>query len=111
MGQCIAKLYSANTGGGIGATIAAAGGSTDFAELPGIPPACEDYRQILMKLSTCSKFPEASRKALVDGWKAMTDAWKMTSSNNLPPEAVKAMDDGCKQGADALRQAGTQMGC
>ena len=111
MGKCIAKLYSDNTGAGIGATIAAAGGSTDFAEIQGIPPSCEDYRQTLMKLSNCSKFPEASRKALADGWKAMTDAWKMTSSNTVPPEAVKAMDDGCKQGADALKQAGTAMGC
>ena len=111
IGKCIAKLYSTATGTGIGATIAAAGGGDDFAEVEGIPAACEDYRQTILHLSNCSKFPEASRKALVDGWKAMTDAWKNINLKTMPPEAIKAMEDGCRQGVEALKQAGQTMGC
>ena len=111
LGRCGAKLYEVATGTGIGATIAAAGGGGDFAEVEGIPAACEEYRQTILRLSNCSKFPEASRTALVDGWKAMTDAWKNINLKTMPREALKAMDDGCRQGVDALKQAGQSMGC
>jgi hypothetical protein len=105
MAKCMEKLYTAgntgSAGGGIGSTIASAAG--------GLPPSCVEYKEIISKLSTCDKMPKESRDALKQGFDAMEQGWANIGS--MPPESIKALDDGCKQGVDALKQAAKTMGC
>ena len=68
-----------------------------------IPAHCERYRELIEKLMTCDKLPQASREALKQGYDAMSEGWK--NMQDMPDEARRAMDDGCRMGADALMQA------
>lgn len=69
-----------------------------------LPAECNDYKAAMEKLAACDKMPQASKDALKQGYDAMSQGWANVGS--LPPEAKKAMADGCKQGADALMQSG-----
>ena len=69
-----------------------------------IPAECNDYKAAMEKLAACDKMPQASKDALKQGYDAMSQGW--ANAGSLPPEAKKAMADGCKQGADALMQSG-----
>lgn len=69
-----------------------------------LPQECQDYKGAMEKLAACDKMPQASKDALKQGYDAMSQGWANISS--LPPEAKKAMADGCKQGTDALMQSG-----
>jgi hypothetical protein len=64
---------------------------------------CERYKQRIEKLMTCDKLPQQSRDALKQGFEAMEQGW--ATMKDMPEEAQKAMQDGCKQGADAIEQA------
>lgn len=88
---------SAMAPAGSGAAPAAAGGGD-------LPQECQDYKAAMEKLASCDKMPQASKDALKQGYDAMSQGWANISS--LPPEAKKAMADGCKQGTDALMQSG-----
>jgi hypothetical protein len=111
MAKCLTRILSADTGGGagggIGATIASAGGVAEAAA--DWPQECRDYREMILKGANCPKLPQASRQALLDGYKAMSEGWKNIGS--LPPESMKAIADGCKQGTDALKQSFATLGC
>lgn len=111
LSRCMMKVADAGGGGGgIGETIASiGGGDAELAPVDGMPAACEDYRQVLIKLSGCAAMPEQSRKAIKDGYKAMMQAFE--NLRNAPPESIKAVEDGCRQGADAIKQAMGTMGC
>jgi len=76
----------------------AAGGDGD------LPAECKDYKAAMEKLAACDKLPKESKDALKQGYDAMSQGWAQVGA--LPPEAKKAMADGCKQGADALVQTG-----
>jgi hypothetical protein len=52
---------------------------------------------------------QLTRNSLV--WKAMADGWKNIDFKTLPPASVKAIEDGCKQGVDAMKQAMATLGC
>ena len=69
-----------------------------------LPAECNDYKAAMEKLAACDKMPQASKDALKQGYDAMSQGWANAAA--LPPEAKKAMADGCKQGADALMQSG-----
>ena len=73
---------------------------------PTLPPQCLEYRRAVFQLTRCDKLPKESRDALVQGFRALEDAWK--SYKTMSPEARRAMSDGCKQGADALRDFATK---
>ena len=107
MAACMQKLYSSNTGGGIGSTIAEAGSVS----AGGMPAACIEYKNFIGKLATCSKFPESSRKSLEDGFRAMEDGWKNIDWTKMPADSKKQVNDGCQQGLDAMKQSATAMGC
>lgn len=67
------------------------------------PTSCERYKHRIEQLMTCEKLPQASRDALKQGYDAMSQGWENVES--LPEEARKALDDGCKQGTEALESA------
>jgi len=69
--------------------------------------SCELYKQRIELLMSCDKLPQQSRDALKQGLDAMMQGW--TQMENMPEEARKAMQDGCKQGVDALEAAAGDM--
>jgi hypothetical protein len=72
-----------------------------------LPASCTDYKGMIEKLASCDKMPQQSRDALKQGYDAMAQGWANIGS--MPPEAKKAMEDACKQGSDALKQAAGAM--
>ena len=72
-----------------------------------LPAECGDYKAMIEKLASCDKMPQQSRDALKQGYDAMSQGWANVGA--MPPEAKKAMADGCKQGTDALKQAAGAM--
>ncbi|MDQ3336023.1 MAG: hypothetical protein M4D80_12710 [Myxococcota bacterium] len=72
-----------------------------------LPTECNDYKAMIEKLASCEKMPQQSRDALKQGYDAMSQGWANVGA--MPPEAKKAMADGCKQGTDALKQAAGAM--
>jgi hypothetical protein len=64
---------------------------------------CDKYKQRIEQLMTCDKLPQQARDALKQGFEAMEQGW--AAAKDMPEEAQKAMQDGCKMGADALEQA------
>lgn len=69
----------------------------------GLPAACNEYKELIGKLASCDKLPQASRDAMKQGYDAMEQGW--ANLKDMPAEAQQAAEDGCKQGADALKQA------
>jgi len=96
-GSAAAAPAGSGSAAGSAAPAAAAGGGD-------IPAECNDYKAAMEKLAACDKMPQASKDALKQGYDAMSQGW--ANAGSLPPEAKKAMADGCKQGADALMQSG-----
>ena len=64
---------------------------------------CDKYKERIQQLMACDKLPQQSRDALKQGFEAMEQGW--ANMKDMPEEAQKAMQDGCKQGTDALEQA------
>jgi len=86
-----------------GTAAPAAGGATGIAE-------CDDYMAQMDAMGKCSKMPDASKAAMqqgADAIKQSVDAWKQAGS----PDAAKAgLVQGCKLGADALKQSLSAIG-
>lgn len=57
-----------------------------------------------MVLARCHAMPQQSRDALLSSYKLMIEGWK--DIERYPPEALAAMEKGCREGAEALRAAG-----
>jgi hypothetical protein len=70
----------------------------------GLPAECGRYKDVMLKMMQCPQMPQASREALKQGYDAMAQGW--ANAGALPPDAMQAMAEGCRQGADALEQAG-----
>jgi hypothetical protein len=83
---------------------APAGGAAAGGDLPA---ECNEYKTMIEKLASCEKMPQQSRDALKQGYDAMSQSWANVGA--MPPEAKKAMADGCKQATDALKQAASAM--
>jgi hypothetical protein len=66
-------------------------------------PECERYKQRIEQLLACDRLPQQSRDALKQGYDSMAAGW--AEMKDMPEEAQKALQDGCKHGADALEQA------
>lgn len=64
---------------------------------------CEKYKQRIEQLMACDKVPQQSREALQQGFDAMEQGW--TTMKDMPEEARKAMQDGCKMATEAIEQA------
>lgn len=69
----------------------------------GLPAECADYKAMVEKLASCDKLPQASRDMLKKTFDDSSKAW--TNVEQLPADAKAALVAGCKQGADALKQA------
>lgn len=65
-----------------------------------LPPECERYRLLMVKLATCDKLPRASRDALQQGYEAMARGW----TREQPADARRMMIEGCKQAVEAVQQ-------
>ena len=70
----------------------------------GLPGTCQEFKRILLELTTCEKLPQQARDALLQSFHAMEQTWKDAAA--MPPESRKAMSDSCKTGVDALNQTG-----
>jgi hypothetical protein len=73
----------------------------------GLPPSCNEYVRLLERYARCAKLPPDTQKALRQSIEQMKQQWSNLGSGSQP----KAVDDACRQGLDAMRQAMTQMGC
>ncbi len=74
-----------------------------FAPTSELPYACQQYEQIIAKVMTCDKLPQASRDAMKQALDAMRSGWSNLPS--MPQEAKDAMASGCQQGVDAVNQS------
>ena len=73
-----------------------------LARASNIPSACVAYAELLERImSSCDQLPDPARDALRQGFDALTGI----SSDVMPPEALDAMNDACRQATDALAQA------
>lgn len=71
-----------------------------------LPAECADYKAAVDKLASCDKLPQASRDALKQSFDTMSKTWANAPADDA---AKKAMSDGCKGAADAVKQAASQV--
>ncbi len=72
-------------------------------------PACDDYVAALAEYVECDKIPADVRDSTRQSIEQLRDAWRGMAGMS---DDIKAqLIDGCKQGADAMRQARSAMGC
>ena len=70
---------------------------------------CDAYIAATEKYMACDKVPQSARDAAKQGIEAMKSGWGDMSA--VDDATKKQIDDGCAQGADALKQAASAMGC
>ncbi len=68
-----------------------------------LPPACTEYEQTMEKLAACDKLSQGSREAFNRGFDALKANWAQIGS--LPKSARDALEAGCRQAVDAIKQA------
>ena len=73
-----------------------------------LPPECERYRLLMVKVATCDKLPQASRDGLQQGYQAMARGWARFAEE--PADGRRRMIEGCKQGVEAMEQVGKLCG-
>ena len=71
------------------------------------PPPCVLYQDLVDKMAVCDKLPQSAREAMRTGLDALKQNW--TDLDN--PKRYKDVSDACKAAAEAMRQAGTSLGC
>lgn len=88
--------------GSAGSAAEAGSGSAPAASPPiaGLPAACNDYKAMIEKLAACEKLPQASRDMLKKTFDDTSKAW--ANFEKLPDDAKTALENGCKQGSEAL---------
>lgn len=75
--------------------------------IPAQYPSCVTYRDGFAKIYKCDKLPTESKDAMYQGYEAFVSVF----NGSLPPDATAVMNDACKQGADALAQVVSSLGC
>jgi hypothetical protein len=83
-------------------------GSAAVADSTGLPN-CDALIAAYGDLAKCDKMPKESRDAMAQGLESMKQGWGDLSAAD--DATKKAMDDGCKQGVDALKQTMSASGC
>lgn len=71
------------------------------------PAPCLLYQEIVDKMADCDKLPEAAREAMRTGLDTLKQNWTDLDD----PKRYKDFSDACKAAAEAMRQAGTSLGC
>ncbi len=66
----------------------------------GLPAECYRYKQAVLRLESCDKFPTEARRALREGFDQAEIAWR-----GLPASAMTQLAEACKAGADAISQS------
>jgi hypothetical protein len=113
IGKCMMKVDETermrnpppDSTGGIGSTIAGSTGGV----AGGVPAACAAYLQTLEAFLTCKAIPESSRKDIENSMKMLPQMWK--DYDRLPAASKKAVEDGCTQGNDAMKQSLAALKC
>ena len=79
---------------------------TDDHAAANLPAECNDYKAAVEKLASCDKLPAASRDALKQSYETLSKTWA-----NVPADDAgkKAMTDGCKAGADAIKNSAAKI--
>ena len=79
---------------------------TDDHAAANLPAECNDYKAAVDKLASCDKLPAASRDALKQSYETLSKTWA-----NVPADDAgkKAMADGCKAGADAVKTSAAKI--
>lgn len=107
MAKAIAGAMGSQPDQGSGSAPPDQGSGSGSAEAPvdvaGLPAECAEYKTLVDKLATCEKLPQASRDMLKKSFDDTSKAW--ANMDKLPEDARAALVGGCKQGADALKQA------
>lgn len=67
-----------------------------------VPPECDEYRRMIDVVQKCEKLPLAARDALKQGFDQISKTWMRDQS--MPADQRRALVDGCKQAAGALKQ-------
>jgi hypothetical protein len=70
---------------------------------------CDALGAEYMRLMTCSSLPPSAKPAIRQGMAQMHTGFK--DLLKLPPEALRAAADSCRQATDAIKQAASSMGC
>lgn len=70
-------------------------------------PECSDYVTLVNDLQNCTSLPQATKDALRDAMKSFTQL----PSTSASPDLRAALVNGCKAGADAIRQMKSGFGC
>jgi len=65
--------------------------------MPGVPPACADYKAGIERLTTCENLPAETREVLKQAFDQAAAGWAKD-----PDKAAVA--DACQRAADALKQ-------
>jgi len=65
-----------------------------------MPSSCKDYREIIVKLQSCPKYP--AKDAVAEVWKSLVKSWpKLASSRSAKKQTAKT----CTQALDLTRKA------
>ncbi len=72
----------------------------------GMPSECKAYLGVLASYAACEKLPAEARAAIKQGMAAMETTWSQVDGDQR-----RSVDDSCRQGAQAMRDAMTAMGC
>jgi hypothetical protein len=65
-----------------------------------MPSSCKDYREIIVKLQSCPKYP--AKDAVAEVWKSLVKSWpKLASSRSAKKQTAKT----CTQALDLMRKA------
>jgi len=71
-------------------------------------PECDAWLAMVMRLSTCDKFPAESRTAMQQAVQQAMESWRETATT---PEIRASIGRSCQQGVDAMAQTMTALGC
>lgn len=71
------------------------------------PPPCVLYEELVRKMGECDKLPQSAREAMQQGLEALKQNWGGLDD----PNRYRDVSEGCKVAAEAMRQAGTSLGC
>jgi hypothetical protein len=71
------------------------------------PPPCVLYEQLVTKMMMCDKLPATTRDAMRQGLDSLKQNWTGLDD----PRRYNDVSVACKAAAEAMRQAGTSVGC
>lgn len=77
--------------------------------MAGYPPSCVAYMETFQRLTYCDELGPA-KDSMKQGFDATVEAWKVFAETK-DPATRKAWDEGCRAGADGLKQTAAAMGC